>query len=102
MKNSSTENINKESQLEYRRKWLYQLQSEFKLICDWYKISLAAPAFRLTESRRTLGSWNPDTRTISISTILIHEYSWDTVINVLKHEMAHQYVHESLGRGIEQ
>ena len=81
---------------------MYQLQSEFKLICDWYKISLATPAFRLTESQRTLGSWNPDTRTISISTILIHEYSWDTVINVLKHEMAHQYVHEFLGRGMEQ
>ena len=81
---------------------MYQLQSEFKLVCSWYKISLAVPAFRISDSRLTLGSWSPDTRTISISSILIHEYSWDTVINVLKHEMAHQYVHESLGRGMEQ
>jgi hypothetical protein len=102
MAKNSTKNINKFSELEYRRRWLYQLQSEFKLICDWYKISLAVPAFRLTESRRTLGSWNPGTRTISISSVLVHEYSWDAVINVLKHEMAHQYVHEFLGRGMEQ
>ena len=95
-------NSNKYSELEYRRKWLYQLQAEFKLICSWYKISLAVPAFRLIESRRTLGLWNPETRTVSISSILIHEYSWDTVINVLKHEMAHQYVHEFLKRGMEQ
>jgi hypothetical protein len=96
------QNSNKYSELEYRRKWLYQLQSEFKLVCHWYKISLAVPAFRISDSQRTLGSWNPETRTISISSVLICEYSWDTVISVLKHEMAHQYVHESMGRGMEQ
>jgi predicted SprT family Zn-dependent metalloprotease len=101
MVKDSTEKTNKYSELEYQRKWLYQLQSEFKLVCSWYKISLAVPAFRLIESQGTLGSWNPDTRTISISSVLVHEYSWDTVINVLKHEMVHQYVHESLGRGKE-
>jgi len=98
----SAENINKYSELEYRRRWLYQLQSEFKLICDWFKVRLAVPAFRLIDSRRTFGVWDLETRTISISSVLINEYSWDTVINVLKHEMAHQYVHESLGRGTEQ
>jgi hypothetical protein len=94
--------LNKYSELEYQRKWLYQLQSEFKLVCNWYKISLAVPAFRIINSQSTLGRWNPDTRTISISSVLIREYSWDTVINVLKHEMAHQYVHEFLERGMEQ
>lgn len=102
MAKDPTKNSNKYSDLEYQRRWLYQLQSEFKLVCSWYKISLAVPAFRLIESQGTLGSWNPDTRTISISSVLVHEYSWDTVINVLKHEMAHQYVHEFLGRGMEQ
>ena len=102
MVKGSTQNSNKYNQLEYRRKWLYQLQSEFKLVCHWYKISLTVPAFRISNSQRTLGSWNPDTRTISISSVLINEYSWDTVISVLKHEMAHQYVHEFLNRGMEQ
>lgn len=90
------------SELEYRRKWLCQLQVEFRQICSWYRVSLAVPAFRISESRTMLGSWNPDTRTISISSFLINQYSWDVVINVLKHEMAHQYVHECLNMGMEQ
>jgi predicted SprT family Zn-dependent metalloprotease len=102
MVNVSGNNINNYSQLEYRRKWLHQLQSEFKQICSWHRISLAVPAFRISDSPATLGSWHPETRMISISSALINEYSWDAVINVLKHEMAHQYVHEYLGRGLEQ
>jgi len=97
----SKQNIHTCSELEYRRKWLYQLQSEFKQICSWYRIALAVPSFRISESPATLGSWHPESRTISISSTLINEYSWDAVINVLKHEMAHQYVHEYMGRGME-
>jgi predicted SprT family Zn-dependent metalloprotease len=102
MVNGTNRDINNFNKLEYRRKWLYQLQSEFRQICSWYRISLAAPALRISESPATLGSWHPETRTISISSALINEYSWDAVINVLKHEMAHQYVHEYMGRGTEQ
>jgi len=102
MVKSSAHNSNKYKELDYQRKWLYQIQAEFKQVCSWYKISLAVPAFRISKSQGTLGSWNPDTRTISISSVLICEYSWDAVISVLKHEMAHQYVHEFLGRGMEQ
>ena len=88
--------------MDYRRKWLYQLQSEFKQICSWYRVSLAPPAFRISDSHATLGSWHAETRTISISSTLINKYSWDAVTNVLKHEMAHQYVHEHMDRGGEQ
>ena len=102
MTNASPPKKNNYSALEYRRKWLYQLQFEFKQICSWYRISLAPPAFRINDSRVTLGAWHPETRTISISSALINGYSWDAVINVLKHEMAHQYVHEHLGREMEQ
>ena len=102
MANGAEQDVNKYSESEYRQKWLYQLQSEFKQICSWHRIILAAPAFRISDSRATLGSWDPDARTISISSALINAYSWDSVINVLKHEMAHQYVHEHMGRGMEQ
>ena len=101
MKTVSGQNSSNYSEMEYRRKWLHQLHSEFAQICSWYRVSLAAPAFRISNSRATLGSWHPEARTISISAALIAEYSWDTVINVLKHEMAHLYVHEYLGRGME-
>jgi hypothetical protein len=101
MPQETTGNLNKYKELEYRRKWLYQLQSEFKLVCSWYKISLKIPAFKISDSRTTLGSWDPDTRTITVSSVLIQEYSWDVVISILKHEMAHQYVHETLQKGAE-
>lgn len=93
---------NRTAELEYRRKWLHQLRSEFKQVCSWYGVYLATPAFRISDSSTILGSWQPATRTISISSLLINQYSWDAVISILKHEMAHQYVHEYLGRGSEQ
>ena len=99
--NRAEQKINSYSEVEYRRKWLHQLQVEFRQICSWYRISLAVPAFRISHSPAILGSWCPDTRTISISSTLINEYSWDAVINILKHEMAHQYVHEYMNRGME-
>ncbi|MBW2466511.1 MAG: DUF2786 domain-containing protein [Deltaproteobacteria bacterium] len=102
MNNNTHEKLTRYSRVEYHRKWLHQLRAEFEQICSWYNISLATPAFRISESKAVLGAWNPDSRTISISAALISEYSWDTVINVLKHEMAHQYVHEPLNRKMEQ
>ena len=102
MARATKNNLNYFNELDYKRKWLYQLQSEFKQICRWYRISLAPPAFRISDTKVTLGEWHHDTRTISISSSLINGHSWDVVINVLKHEMAHQYVHEHMGRGNEQ
>ncbi len=99
---AETEKTYNHSTLEYHRKWLYQLQSEYRQVCSLHKISLRIPAFRISDSRTSLGSWDAATRTIAISSTLISEYSWDAVINVLKHEMAHQYVHEYLGKSMEQ
>jgi hypothetical protein len=48
-------------------------------------------------SRGTLGRWLPNTRTLEISRPLVLQHPWGAVIEVLKHEMAHQYVHEVLG-----
>jgi len=95
-------NMDRPDELEYQRKWLYQLQTEFKQVCSCYRISLDVPAFEISDSTVTLGLWSPANRTISISATLINEHSWDAVINVLKHEMAHQYVHEYMNRGMEQ
>lgn len=86
------------SKIEYQRKWLHQLHVEFRLLCSWHNLSLATPAFEITDSKRVLGGWIPDSRTIAIAARLIQEHAWDSVINILKHEMAHQYVHEIMGR----
>lgn len=42
------------------------------------------------------GTWMPKSRTIRLSRGLIMTHTWGVVLEVLKHEMAHQYVSEVL------
>jgi predicted SprT family Zn-dependent metalloprotease len=62
---------------------------------------LTAPAIELRARRGTLGAWHQDTRTLEISLSLVVTQPWGAVIEVLKHEMAHQYVQEILGEASE-
>jgi hypothetical protein len=75
-----------------------------ELLAAWHQINdayfreaLAPPTLEIVRTRTTLGRWIPGTRTLEISRPLILEQPWSVVIEVLKHEMAHQYVHEILG-----
>jgi hypothetical protein len=61
-----------------------------------FRGALTAPTLELVVTRATLGRWIAETRTLEISRPLVVEQSWPAVIEVLKHEMAHQYVHEIL------
>lgn len=58
---------------------------------------LTPPTLELVPSRATLGRWIQTTRTIEVSRPLVVAERWGAVVEVLKHEMAHQYVHEVLG-----
>ena len=57
---------------------------------------LEPPVFQFSESTRRLGSWQRETRTISLSWKLLMHASEHEVEAVLKHEMAHQYADEVL------
>jgi hypothetical protein len=57
---------------------------------------MVAPTLELVRTQATLGRWVPETRTLEISLPLVIERPWGVVVEVLKHEMAHQYVHEVL------
>jgi predicted SprT family Zn-dependent metalloprotease len=63
----------------------------------YFKAALVNPQIALVPSRAHLGRWLHDTRTLEISRPLVLEQPWGAVIEVLKHEIAHQYVHEILG-----
>ena len=54
------------------------------------------PALLLLDGARKAGEWRPAERTLALSRSLVREQPWSVVIEVLKHEMAHQYVHEVL------
>jgi hypothetical protein len=63
-----------------------------------FRGQLRAPAFSLSTAIARLGQWDPRTRAISIHRGMILEQPWALVREVLKHEMAHQFVHEVLQR----
>lgn len=74
--------------------WLVRLLEEFDAICAESGISLRAPIFEISDSRRMLGSWLSDTRVIRISGFLILTYPWWMTRQVLRHEVAHQLCSE--------
>ncbi len=55
---------------------------------------LRAPTFALHEGDRRLGTWDPLTRTLSISSRHVLRDTWAEVLLTLHHEMAHQVVSE--------
>lgn len=55
-----------------------------------------APLFAASGASR-LGYWRPEPRGIALAESLLLEGSWGQVLEVLKHEMAHQFVDEVLG-----
>jgi hypothetical protein len=62
-----------------------------------FRGGLLPPSLELVGTKSTLGRWVPATRALEISRALVIEQPWATTLEVLTHEMAHQYVHEVLG-----
>src|SRR5262245_37984887 len=63
----------------------------------FFRRKLGGAAILLSDAGSRLGRWVPDLRSIEIARSLVTEHPWGVVVEVLKHEMAHQYVHEVLG-----
>jgi hypothetical protein len=82
---------------KYRTIWLNQLLIEYEEICWSYGVVLTPPVFEISDSRKEIGSWDSETRTIRLSRHLIAETSWLVTLQVLKHEMAHQLCSELFG-----
>jgi hypothetical protein len=77
---------------------LYELREQYRLLAlAYFKGALRLPQLELVASEARLGRWVEATRTIELSRPLVLEKPWGVVIEVLKHEMAHQYVTEVLG-----
>jgi hypothetical protein len=81
---------------------LRELQASYQdLNAGYFRRKLRLPNFRLSDNLRRLGQWDPARRSIEVSRPLLMQEPWGVVLEVLKHEMAHQYVHEVLGRSTE-
>ncbi|HVR21484.1 MAG TPA: DUF2786 domain-containing protein [Polyangiaceae bacterium] len=62
-----------------------------------FKERLRAPAFELSDAEGRLGRWSSDDRTLELRRTLLVDHGWGVLVEVLKHEMAHQFVDEVLG-----
>jgi hypothetical protein len=69
-----------------------QLYKEFEAICFQYNLKLKKPIIIIEKLLDSFGKWDGTNNKIIISEDLIFQHSWVQVINVLKHEMAHQIV----------
>ena len=82
------------------RAWTDRLYDEYDDVLFQFNQYLRKPVIRIELLASDWGHWNPQTRAITLARRLIQDHSWDVVIEVLKHEMAHQLADECL-RGVE-
>jgi hypothetical protein len=59
--------------------------------------AMRPPSLLVDARSRRMGCWERQARTLHLSARLIEHHPWREVIEVLRHEMAHQYVDEVLG-----
>jgi hypothetical protein len=81
---------------------LRELRASYQdLNASHFKRALRPASIGFSDGTSKLGQWDATRRTIEMSRPLVVSKPWGTVLEVLKHEMAHQYVHEVLGRTAE-
>ncbi len=61
-----------------------------------FQRAMRPPTLRLGETGGHLGRWDRASRTLEVSKRLLVTEGWGVVLEVLKHEMAHQFVDEVL------
>lgn len=82
---------------EMERLWVVQLYKEHAEIAWYHRIAFKPTVIQIVDLSSAWGKWDPFLRTISLSKRLILEHSWDVVLEILKHEMAHQFVTDCMG-----
>ncbi|MFO0555005.1 MAG: DUF2786 domain-containing protein [Polyangiaceae bacterium] len=77
---------------------LTEVRREYhRLNGTYFRGALRPPVFTLSDAESRLGRFDHATRTIEISRKLVMTQPWQMLVEVLKHEVAHQYVLEHLG-----
>ena len=66
-----------------------------------FKGCLRPPTLHWLDAEGQLGRYSPQHRELGLSRSLLTEHGWGVLVEVLKHEMAHQYVSEVLGQAAE-
>ncbi len=78
--------------------FVQQLYRDYQEICYQYRLKLSPVAIELRPLATKWGEWDSGTRCISLSERLVEDHPWHIVLEILKHEMAHQWVQEKWGQ----
>lgn len=78
----------------------HRLAQEYGILLSRYGLGeyIEPATIALSKSQLAMGEWHTSTRIISLSTKLCDGYSWPEIVEVLKHEIAHQIEWEYLGQ----
>lgn len=71
------------------------------LNATFFRRQLRRPVLSFLDGLGQLGRWSSAERTLWLSRDLLARHGWGVVVEVLKHEMAHQFVDEVLGLSLE-
>ena len=83
--------------VELERASLRALQQVYdELNRSLFKSRLQQPPLMFVDGHQRLGLWCADPRHIELARELLLQQGWGTLVEVLKHEMAHQFVEEVL------
>lgn len=82
------------------RKILHGLSLEWNMAVGALPLSqrrhMPKPMFRLEPMRARIGYWSAARREICLCREFVLNHSWDSVLEVLHHEIAHQFTHDVL------
>jgi hypothetical protein len=86
---------------EMERQILYGLSCEWQqalwVLNSFHRERMRVPMFILRDMKNRWGYWSGEKREMALSHTLVLDHSWDSVREVLLHEMAHQMAEEVLG-----
>jgi hypothetical protein len=96
--------------MQYNRKSICQEELEKRIVhglaCEWdaarilqtpdVQRQIRRPLFRLSDMKQCLGYWSKSKREICLSIDFVLNHPWDSIKDVLLHEMAHQLTSEIL------
>jgi hypothetical protein len=82
---------------DYLKTWAVQLVREHRQICWQHRVDLPSPLIEISSATSYWGQWQPTFRTICLAEQLIRRHPWEVVLNVFRHEMAHQLVSTEQG-----
>ncbi len=86
---------------QLERRILHGLPHEWKQALGYASPSqrkaMEMPMFSIRDFKNRLGYWSPRRKEIALGRNLVMNHSWYAVLDVLRHEMAHQFAHQVFG-----